>query len=286
MLVFFLSRLTGNPTDLYFPMETPIDVRQAFAERHGFNDSLVVQFGNYVVNLFRLDFGESLRQSQSALDIVLRAYPVTLKLTGIAMVLSISIAIVVGSLAASRPGGIFDRVASLVSLASASLPNFWIAIVGVLIFSVELRWLPTSGMGSPLHWVLPIGVLITRSCSILVQVVRNSMLTALRAPYVKTAKAKGVKGSAIIFGHALRNAMLPVITVAGDQAAGMMGGAVITETVFSFPGVGKLLIDSIVFRDFAVVQAAVIVTAVAIFILNIGIDIIYAFLDPRIRYTA
>ncbi len=285
VLVFFLSRLTGNPTDLYLPMETPNDVRQAFAERYGFNDPLVVQFKNYVVNLAHLDFGESLRQKQPALDIVLRAYPVTLALSAIAMLLSVSIAVVVGSLAAFRPDGLFDRIASFISLASASIPNFWVAIVGVLVFSVQLRWLPTSGMGSPLHWVLPIIVLFTRPCGVLVQVVRNSMLTALNAPYVKTARAKGVKARAIIFVHALRNAMLPAITVAGDQAANMVNGAVITETIFSFPGIGKLLIDSIIFRDFAVVQAAVIVTALAIFLINIVVDILYALLDPRIRYS-
>jgi peptide/nickel transport system permease protein len=286
VLVFFLSRLTGNPTDLYLPMETPADVREAFAERHGFNDPLVVQFGNYVVNLLRFDFGQSLRQQQPAIDIVLRSYPVTLALAAIAMSLSLTIAVVVGSLAAFRPGGIFDRVASFISLASASIPNFWVGIVGVLIFSVQLRWLPTSGMGSPLHWILPIIVLFTRPCGVLVQVVRNSMLTALRAPYVKTARAKGVKARAIIFVHALRNAMIPVITVAGDQAANMVNGAVITETIFSFPGIGKLLIDSIIYRDFAVVQAAVIVTAIAIFIVNLLVDILYALLDPRIRYSS
>lgn len=286
ILVFFLSRLTGNPTDLYLPMETPADVRQAFAERHGFNDPLLVQFADYFVNLLRLDFGESLRQRQPALESVLHAYPVTLALAGIAIPLSATIAIVVGSLAAFRPDGVFDRIASGISLASASIPNFWVGIVGVLVFAVQLRWLPTSGMGTPLHWVLPIIVLFTRPCGVLVQVVRNSMLTALNAPYVKTARAKGVKARAIIFVHALRNAMLPVVTVAGDQAAHMVNGAVITETIFSFPGIGKLLIDSIIFRDFAVVQAAVIVTAVAIFLVNLAVDILYAFLDPRIRYSS
>lgn len=286
VLVFFLSRLTGNPTDLYLPMETPEDVRQAFAERHGFNDPLLVQFGHYVFNLIHLDFGQSLRQQQPALEIVLRSYPITLALAAIAMLLSVSIAVVVGSLAAFRPGGLFDRVASFISLASASIPNFWVGIVGVLIFSVHLRWLPTSGMGTPLHWVLPMIVLFTRPCGVLVQVVRNSMLTALNAPYVKTARAKGVKARAIIFVHSLRNAMLPAITVAGDQAANMVNGAVITETIFSFPGIGKLLIDSIIFRDFAVVQAAVIVTAIAIFLVNLTVDILYALLDPRIRYSA
>lgn len=178
----------------------------------------------------------------------------------------------------------FDRVASLISLASASIPNFWVAIVGVLVFSVWLRVLPTSGTGTPWHWILPVTVLFIRPCGVLTQVVRSSMIAALASPYVKTAKARGVRPRVMIFGHALRNAMLPVVTIAGDQAAGMINGAVIAETVFGFPGIGKLMIDSIMFRDFAVIQAAVMITALAIFVLNILIDLIYALLDPRVRH--
>jgi peptide/nickel transport system permease protein len=278
--------MTGNPTDLYLPIETPYDVRQQFAERYGFNDPVVVQFKNYAIGLLKFDFGESLRQREPALDMVLRAYPTTLILAAIAMTLSVTVAVVIGSLAAYQPGRLFDRLATMLSLASASIPNFWIAIVGVLIFAVELRWLPTSGMGTPLHWILPTLCLFMRPCGVLVQVVRNAMLAALSSPYVKTAKAKGVTAQAIIFVHALRNAMLPTITVAGDQAANMINGAVIAETIFNFPGVGKLLIDSIVFRDFAVIQAAVIVTAAAVFLVNIVIDLLYAQLDPRIRYSS
>jgi peptide/nickel transport system permease protein len=153
-----------------------------------------------------------------------------------------------------------------------------------LVFAVGLHWLPTSGTGGPSYWVLPIAVLVLRPCGLIAQVVRGSMISALSSAYVKTARAKGAKSRAIIFVHALRNAMLPVITVAGDQAAGIINGAVVVETVFGFPGIGKLLIDAITYRDFAVLQAAVLVTAVAIFALNIAIDIGYALLDPRIRH--
>lgn len=285
VLVFFLSRLTGNPTDLYLPIETPNDVRQAFAERHGFNDPVWVQFVNYLGGLTRLDFGESLRQGRPALDLVLRSFPATLLLAAISMGLSVSIAIVIGALAAWRPGSLFDRVAGFLSLASASIPNFWLAIVGILVFAVHLRWVPTSGIDTPAHWILPVIVLFIRPCGVLVQVVRNSMLASLNSAYVKTARAKGVRERAVIFVHALRNALLPAVTVAGDQAANMVNGAVIAETIFAVPGIGKLLIDSIIFRDFAVVQAAVIVTAIAIFLINILVDMIYVLLDPRIRYN-
>jgi peptide/nickel transport system permease protein len=284
IIVFFLARLTGNPMDLLLPVDTPQAVRDEFSARHGFDQPLIVQFGSYLADLARLDMGNSLRDGQPALDHVLAAFPVTLMLSFWAMLVSLVIAIVTGSIAAWRPGGVFDRVASLISLAGASIPNFWIAIVGVLVFAVWFRVLPTSGTGTPWHWVLPVTVLFVRPCGVLTQVVRSAMIDALAAPYTKTARARGVTSRKIIFGHALRNAMLPVITVAGDQAAGMINGAVIAETVFGFPGIGKLLIESIMFRDFAVIQAAVMVTAIAIFVLNIGIDLFYAILDPRVRH--
>ena len=284
VLVFFLARLTGNPTDLLLPVDTPQSVRDEFSARHGFDRPVIVQFGRYLLDLVRFDFGESLRDGRPALNMVLAAFPTTLLLSFWAMLISLTIAIVTGSVAAWRPGGMFDRVASLISLASASIPNFWVAIVGVLVFSVWLRVLPTSGTGTPWHWILPVTVLFIRPCGVLTQVVRSSMIAALASPYVKTAKARGVRPRVMIFGHALRNAMLPVVTIAGDQAAGMINGAVIAETVFGFPGIGKLMIDSIMFRDFAVIQAAVMITALAIFVLNILIDLIYALLDPRVRH--
>jgi len=285
VIVFFLARLTGDPTDLLLPVDTPASVREEFAQRHGFDQPVIVQFGYYLANLLRFDFGQSLHQNAPALDLVLHAMPTTLLLAFWAMTISLLIAVVAGAMAAWRPGGLFDRIASLISLAGASIPNFWIAIVGVLVFAVWLRVLPTSGTGTPWHWILPVTVLFVRPCGLLTQVVRSSMLAALSSAYVKTAKARGVKTRSIIFVHALRNAMLPVITVAADQAAGMINGAVIAETVFGFPGIGKLLIDSILFRDFAVIQAAVLVTAIAIFVLNVVVDILYSILDPRVRHN-
>jgi peptide/nickel transport system permease protein len=285
VLVFFLARLTGNPADLYLPINTPQDVRQEFSQSHGFNDPAPVQFERFVANLAHLDLGESLRQQRPALDIVFEAFPVTLKLAAFAMVLVMAISIVAGSLAARRPNGIFDRIVSLIALASASVPTFWLAIVGVLLFSVRLRWLPTSGIGGFSHWILPVLVLIVRPCGIIAQVVRSSMIDALSSAYVKTARAKGVQKRVIVFVHALRNAMLPVMTVAGDQAAGMINGAVIVEMIFGFPGIGKLMIDSISNREFVIVQAAVIVVAVTIFLMNFLIDLAYVALDPRIRHN-
>ena len=283
VMVFFLSRLTGDPAALFLPVEASEEMKNQFRELHGLNDPLLVQFGRYVGDVVTGDLGESLRKARPALDVVLEAFVWTLWLAVITMSLVTVAAIVVGSLAAFRAGGFFDRFSSIVSLVGASVPDFWLAIVAIVIFAVNLAWLPTSGTGTIWHWILPIGVLFVRPFGIIVQVVRGSMITALSSAYVKTARAKGVRSTPIIFVHALRNAMLPVITVIGDQAASLLNGAVIIETIFGFPGVGKLMIDSILQRDFNVVLAAILVTALAIFLMNLLIDLAYALLDPRIR---
>ncbi len=282
--VFFLSRLTGDPAALYLPSEASEEMRQQFREVHGLNDPIMVQFGRYIWDLLHLDMGESIRKARPAFDVVIESFWWTLQLAVITMSLVTAAAIVIGSLAAFRAGGFFDRVASVTSLIGASAPDFWVAIVGIVVFAVGLGWVPTSGTGSVWHWILPIAVLFIRPFGLIVQVVRGSMITALSSAYVKTARAKGVQSRPIIFVHALRNAMLPVITVIGDQAAALLNGAVVVETIFGFPGVGKLMIDSILQRDFNVVLAAIMVTAIAIFLMNLLIDLAYSLLDPRIRH--
>lgn len=284
ILVFFLSRLTGDPTDLYLPLDASIEARAQFREMHGFNDPLIVQFFRYVGDLLRLDFGQSIRQARPAMEVVLHAFGWTLWLAAITMTCVTVAAIVIGSLAAFRVGGVFDRVATFFSLIGASAPDFWVAIVAIVIFAVNLHWLPTSGTGTAAHWILPVAVLFIRPFGLILQVVRGSMIGVLSSAYVKTARAKGVRTRVIIFVHALRNAMLPVITVIGDQAAAILNGAVVVETVFGFPGIGKLMIDSVLLRDFSVVLAAIMVSALAIFLMNLLIDLAYALLDPRIRY--
>jgi len=284
VMVFFMARLTGSPADLYLPIDAPTSMREEFSRLHGFDQPVYVQFFDFIRGLLTLDFGQSLRQGRPALALVLEAMPTTLLLALYSITSALVIAIVTGALAAWRPNSVFDRIATLLSLIGASLPNFWIAIVGVLVFAVGLRLVPTSGTGSISQWILPVAVLAIRPCGLLVQVARSSMISVLSSAYVKTARAKGARGGRIIFVHALRNAMLPVITVAGDQAAGIINGAVIVETIFGFPGIGKMMIDSITYRDFAVIQAGVMVTAIAIFMLNVVIDIVYAVLDPQITY--
>ena len=284
VLVFFLSRLTGDPTSLYLPLDASLESREQFREIHGLNDPLLVQFGRYIWDVAALRLRREPAQSAPGARRRARCLPLDAQAGGdhhgpgdrlghrhrLARRLP-------------KVGGFFDRLSSILSLIGASAPDFWVAIVGILLFSVSLGWLPTSGTGTVWHWILPVAVLFVRPFGLILQVVRGSMITALSSAYVKTARSKGVKDRAVIFVHALRNAMLPVITVIGDQAAGMLNGAVVVETIFGFPGVGKLMIDSILQRDFTVVLASIMVTAIAIFIMNLLIDLAYAALDPRIR---
>ncbi|GAA2420592.1 ABC transporter permease subunit [Streptomyces coeruleofuscus] len=284
--VFFLARLTGDPANLYLPLSATPEMRAEFAARNGLDDPLITQFGDYLAQVVHLDFGESLRTAQPAGEAVLRAFPATLQLAGWTMLLAIVGAVVIGSLAAYRPNSATDRIASFLSSTAASVPDFWIAIMGVLVFAVTLGWLPTSGTSGAAAWVLPVATLLIRPFGVLVQVVRGAMVSALSAPYVKVARAKGASELRVVFGHALRNAAAPALTVAGDLAVGLVNGAVVVETIFGWPGIGKLMIDSVLQRDFAVLQAAVLLTALAIFALNILVDLSHALLDPRVRQRA
>ncbi len=283
--VFFLARLTGDPTNLYLPIDASMEIRNDFRKKHGFDKPATTQFVVFLGDVSQGNLGFSIRKQRPAFDLVLEAYPTTLKLALTTMALVIVCAVTVGALAAYKPGGVFDRTASISSLSTASAPDFWVAITGILVFAVALRLLPTSGMGDGIeYWIMPVVVLMLRPFGLLVQVVRSSMMNALSSAYVKTARAKGMREKRVIYVHALRNALLSIVTVAGDQTVGMINGAVIVETVFGWPGIGKLMVDSVIQRDYAIVQAAIMVTATAIFTLFILIDLIYVALDPRIRH--
>jgi peptide/nickel transport system permease protein len=284
--VFFLARLTGDPAKLLLPINADQALIDEFRAREGLDKPVIEQFGRFVWNVLHGDFGTSLRRHRPALDMVLEAYPVTLQLAFTAMALVLVSASVIGSLAAYRPGSGMDRTVTVSSLVSASMPDFWVAISAILLFAVTLRVLPTSGYGADIRfWILPVAVLVLRPFGMLVQVVRASMISALSSAYVRTARVKGMSESRLIYVHALRNAFLPIITVAADQTVGMINGLVIIESIFGFPGIGKLMIDAVLSRDFPVVQASILVTAIAIFTLFILVDLIYVILDPRIRHS-
>lgn len=282
--VFFVARLTGDPADLYLPLSASEEQRAEFRAAQGFDEPVVVQLWHYLRDAVTFDLGTSLRTGQEASEMVLEAFPVTLQLAGVTMLLAVVGAVLLGSLAAYRPNSLVDRVAGTLSMTAASIPDFWFAIMGVLVFGVTLGVLPTSGtLGGPEVWVLPVATLLIRPFGVLVQVVRGSMVAALSAPYVKIARSKGAAPRRVVLGHALRNAVTPVLTVAGDLAVNLVNGAVVVETIFGWPGIGKLTIDSILQRDFAVLQAAVLIVALTIFALNILVDLCHALIDPRVR---
>ena len=285
--VFLLARLTGDPTNLYLPESAPPDQRAAFAEANGFNDPLITQLIDYFKGVLHLDFGTSLRTGESAAEMALRAFPATLQLAFATMLLAIVGAVVVGCWAAYRPNSLADRFSSLLSMTAASIPDFWFAITGVWLFAVLLGVLPTSGVDAGvLSWILPVATLMIRPLGVLTQVVRGAMVSALSAPYIRLARSKGAGDFRVVSHHALRNAAAPALTVAGDLMVSLINGAVVVEAIFGWPGIGKLMIDAILQRDFAVLQAAVLLTAVSIFLLNIIIDACYALLDARVREPA
>lgn len=281
--VFALARMTGNPASLYLPLNATQQMRDDFTVRNGLDQPLLVQMADYFGGVLRLDFGQSLRTGQDAAAMALRAFPATLQLAATTMALAVLLALVVGCWAALKPNGIADRISSFISMAAASIPDFWLAIVGIWVFAITLGWLPTSGVSGASAWVLPIATLLLRPFGVLVQIVRGSMVSALSEPYIKLARSRGAGELRVVTHHALRNAAAPALTVAGDLTVGLVNGAVVVETIFGWPGIGKLMIDSIMQRDFAVLQAAVLLTAVAIFALNILIDMGYALLDARVR---
>lgn len=283
IIVFALVRATGSPVNLYLPTDASDQMRAELTERLGLDRPLLAQFATWAGDVLRLDFGTSLWQRRPAMEMVAEALPQTLALGAITLSLPFVAAVVVGSIAALRPHGLFDGIAGTLSLAGASVPDLWFAPMGVLIFVVALGWLPTSGFGGPAFWVLPVLTLVLRPFGILVQVVRGAMIATLSQPYIRAARAKGALESRVLFGHALRNAMLPVITVAGDLAAQFAGGVTVVETVFGWPGIGKLMIDAILQRDFAVLQAGVLVVAAVIILINMAADPLYLAIDPRVR---
>jgi peptide/nickel transport system permease protein len=281
--VFFLVRLTGDPVNLYLPVDASQGARDAMRERLGLDRPVFFQFLDWGGQMLRFDFGTSLWHNRPAIEVVMQALPNTLALGAIALTLAFVAALGLGSIAAVRAGSWADRIINLVSQAAASVPDFWLGLMCILVFAVSLRLLPTSGFGGPIYWVLPVACLFARPFGTLVQIVRGSMIEAMNAAFVRTAKAKGAAPARVTFVHALRNALLPAITVTGDLAAQFAGGGGVVEVVFGFPGIGKLLIDGILKRDFALVQASIFCVAVVIFVINIAVDMLYAAIDPRVR---
>jgi peptide/nickel transport system permease protein len=282
LVTFAILHVSGDPVSLMMP-EAPEADRAALRQAMGFNDALPVQFGRFVANIVRGDFGQSFFHREPALHLVLERMPVTLLLTVLAMALSLVIAVPVGILSAVRRNSLFDHGATFVVFLGTSMPVFWTGIMLILLFAVQLRMLPVSGWDTWSALLLPAITLATFSTPLLLRIVRSSMLEVITLDYVRTARAKGVSEWIVIWHHALVNAALPLVTVAGLQFGLLLGGAVITETVFAVPGVGRLIVGAIRQLDFPIVQAGVFLLALIVVMVNFAVDMLYFYLNPQIR---
>ena len=285
VLVFFISRLTGDPTNLYLPLNASDAARDSFRERYGLDQPLPIQFLRFLGSAARLDFGDSLWLGDSALSLVLDRLPATMSLALTTLALAVLIAIVLGVLSSHTAGSWLDRAIGFISVSLAAVPDFWLALMLILVFALGLGWFPTSGTGDWTFAVLPVATLLARPTGVLIQMVRAAVLEQLAAPYIVTAYAKGLTPYQALVRHGLRNSLIPVVTVAGDFLVQMVNGVVVVETIFGWPGIGKLTIDAVSHRDFAIIQASVFVVAVLVFAVNFIVDLTYAALDPRIRYS-
>lgn len=256
---------------------------EEFRRQMGFDRPWYVQYVDYLGKAVRGDLGNSLRQHRPVFELLMERMPATLQLTGAALLLSVTLSIPIGVLSATRRNTLPDRVAMLFALAAQSMPVFWVGAMLILIFGVRLQWLPISGSGGLEHLILPAVALGLFSVARNARVVRSSMLEVLRADYVRTARAKGLPGSRVLMGHAFRNALLPIVTIFGLDVGHLLSGAVITETIFAWPGVGRLTVDAVFGKDLPLVQAAVIVLAATFVLVNLAVDLLYGYLDPRLR---
>ncbi len=284
LIVFTLMQLSpGDPAMIILGAQAAPEDIAILREEMGLNDPLVVQFFRFLLGMFRLDFGTSYKDGMPVLSKLLEALPYTAQLTFSAVLLALIVGIPAGIISATKQYSIFDRVATVAALIGFSTPNFWLSIMLILVFSVNLQWLPVSGTGSILHLVLPSIALGLQSAAVFTRMTRSSMLEVLNMDYIRTARAKGLSERVVILKHALKNALIPVITVVGLQIGLLFGGAILTETVFAWPGVGRLMIDSIRAKDTPVVQGGVIFTASIFVFINLLVDILYAYVDPRVK---
>ncbi|RLQ89742.1 nickel ABC transporter permease [Planomicrobium sp. Y74] len=272
------------------PTASESDV-EAIRDNLGLNDPFLVQYGRYVSNAVQGDLGYSYQTSQPVWDAILVRFPNTLKLAIASMIVAVIIGIITGLVSALRQNSLLDVSATTFALAGISIPNFWLGAVLILIFSVNLQWLPVGGMSNPWYTldgikelILPAITLGTASAAIIARMARSSMLEVIQADYVRTARAKGVKESSVIWIHTLKNAMIPIITVIGLNFGFLLGGTIITEKVFAINGVGRLMIDAIAARDFPMVQGSVLLVAALFVFVNLIVDIIYTYIDPRISF--
>jgi peptide/nickel transport system permease protein len=282
-VVFFILHLTGDPALVLLPPDaTAEDVRE-FRARMGFNDPFIVQYGRFLGGALRGDFGQSVRHGEPAFHLVLERLPATFELSGAALVVALLLAIPAGVVSAVRRNSLTDYVATVVALLGQSMPTFWLGIMLILVFSVQFNVLPSSGRGGIEHLLLPAFTLGLFTTARITRLTRSGMLEVLNQDYIRTARAKGVSGPPVVWKHALKNAAIPIVTIVGIELGTLLGGSVITETIFAWPGVGRLSVQAIYNRDYPVVQAAVFLLASTFVLVNLVVDLLYTYLDPRIR---
>ena len=284
LTIFFFVRVTGDPTTLLVePGASRADI-DALRQQLGLDRPVWVQYGSFLANVVRGDFGRSFYYRTPVLELYLSRLPNSLLLAVAAMTFSLVIGIPSGILAAVRLGGVWDRAGKIFALLGLSMPQFWVGLLLILFFSVYLGWLPSSGSGTPWHVLMPAFALGWYFAAAHMRLTRSSMLEVLGSEYIKLARLKGLPEALVIGKHAFKNALIPVLTLAGINFVLMVNVAVVVETVFAWPGVGRLLFEGIAFRDFPVVQTTVILGGVMIIVVNLAVDLLYAVIDPRIRY--
>jgi len=281
--VFFLVRLGGDPVLLFLPMDIQEKDVNEFRQRLGFNDPLPIQYGRFVAGALRGDFGESLRYRRDAMGLVRERLPATLALAASALLLTFCVAIPVGVVSAMKRGSLLDYVGMGGAVLGQAIPGFWLGLMLIYLFSVRLGWLPTGGTGTPAHFVMPCLVLAAFYAARMARLTRSSVLETLNEDYILTARAKGLAEWLVIGKHTLKCAAIPIVTLAGLETGQLLGGAVITETIFAWPGVGRLTVQALLNRDFPVVLAAVFVISVTYTLVNFVVDLLYGWLDPRTR---
>ena len=286
IIAFGLMFLTGDPAVVMLGTGAELMTQAQINEfRHalGFDRPWYVQYADFAAKAIRGDFGQSLQYRQPAFQVVVDRFPATLELAVLSLLISVICAIPLGVLSATRPNSIFDHICTLLALVGQSIPNFWLGILLMLFFGVTLRWLPISGRGDWHNLILPSITLAAFPLARNMRLFRSSLLDVIHTDYVRTARAKGLSDNAVMYRHALRNALLPLVTMLGLQLGFTLGGSVIVETVFAWPGVGRVIVQAINQKDFPVVQAGVTLLALAFTITNLVVDLLYAWIDPRIR---
>jgi peptide/nickel transport system permease protein len=286
LIVFILVHVTGDPVSLMLPDTASAEDRRILSEALGLDQPFYVQYYRYMAQLVQGDFGTSFRYREAALPIVIERLPASFELALASMLVASCIAVPFGIWSAVKRNSALDILISGVSVMGKAMPNFWVGIMLILLVAVNLGWAPVSGRGTFAHLVLPALTLGTGVAAEMTRLVRSSMLEILGQDYIRTARSKGLWEAVVINKHALRNALIPIVTITGLQLTNLVGGALVTETVFSWPGMGQLIVQAINGHDMAIVQAAVFVIAIMVIVINLATDIVYGFLDPRIKYSS